>query len=487
MSTISRHTATELRLSPGNRESNFVRESLTAGEPRTASGTADVAEPEKVLGFMLLGGVHVGANVRDIRLANEFHRQGYRVHVWWMLDQPDRSELHPAIPQKLLVHGARYRLVGSASELRECIGRLLNRLIPYRWRAAGIQRFPAELRCVIYGLIRRLCAGVDLDQRLVKRFAAQMDAAGITHMLPALELFCPFVEAARRITSQPVHYGVTFQGYELYANYAREIGLEDQLYDRLRETVNRSDFRAIAVSDQYAERIQQDVGLTSDQLVMIPPPIEDPHPIPMEHAEALVEKHFPGFQAGVPLVTFLGRQDAEKGIDLLLYAARMCHDQGHAFQLLICGPTANGQASHAACRQIAEHLRLNVLWGKFVSNELRSAIFQVSRCVVYPSIHAEPFGLVPMEACSFGTTAIVPTNGGIPEEPRYSRLGIRWFEPLNTQHLARELAAALESPATHGAGSIPELTARQIASQVLENIDAGRAISRREVLVARAD
>lgn len=473
---ISRHQATGLRLSSRNRDANFVREALTVHESGAAPGHAAGGEREKVLGFMLLGGVHVGANVRDIRLANEYHRQGYGVHVWWMLDQPDRSELDPAIPQQLLVHGARYRLVGTASEIRERVGRMLNRVVPYRWRSAGIQRFPSELRCVIYGLIRRICAGVDLDHQLVRRFAAQMNAAGVTHMLPALELFCPFVEAARRITQQPVKYGVTFQGYELYANYAREIGLEDQLYQRLRETVDRSDFRAIAVSNQYADRIQKDVGLRADQLVMIPPPIEDPQPIPMEHAEALVEKHFPGFRAGVPLVTFLGRQDAEKGIDLLLYAAKMCQSQGHQFQLLICGPTANGPASHAACQQIAEHLRLNVLWGKFVSNELRSAIFQVSRCVVYPSIHAEPFGLVPMEACSFGTTAIVPTNGGIPQEPKYARLGIKWFEPLNTEHLARELVAALNSPATHGAGSITELTARHIAGSVLKNADEGLAM-----------
>lgn len=436
-------------------------------------GGSDTPVPNIVLGFMLLGGVHVGANVRDIRLANEYHRQGYQVHVWWMLDQPDHSDLDPAIPQQLLLHGARHRLVGKASETREQIGRCLNRLIPYRWRVAGIQRFPSELRNVIYGLIRSVCAGVDRDPRLLKRFAAQMDAAGVTHMLPALEIFCPFVAAARHFTRRPIKFGVTFQGYELYANYAREIGLEAELYARIRETVEISDFRAITVSDQYGERICRDIGLHADRLVTIPPPIEDPKPILMEHAEALVQKHFPEFRPDVPLVVFLGRQDAEKGIDLLLYAAKLCQDHGARFQVLICGPTVNGPAYHLACRQIAEHLRLDVMWGTFVPNELRSALFQVSRCVVYPSIHAEPFGLVPMEACSYGATAIVPSNGGIPREARYERVGIKWFEPLNTEHLARELADGVRTPRTLSAIRITELTARHIAASVLQNLLAG--------------
>ncbi len=430
------------------------------------------ADPKKVLGFMLLGGVYVGANVRDIRLANEYHRQGFRVHVWWMMDQPDKSELNPAIPQQLLLHGARYRLVGVPSGTREWIGRLLNRVVSYRWRSACIQFFPSELRSVIYGLIRRICAGVEVDQGLINRFASQMDSSGVTHMLPALELFCPFVEAARKLTRIQVKYGVTFQGYELYANYAREINLEAELYVRIREAVDRSDFRAIAVSDQYGERIRRDIGLRAEQLVTISPPIDNPKLIATEQAEMLVAKHFPGFRSDVPLVTFLGRQDAEKGIDLLLYAARLCRDRGVRFQLLVCGPTANGQSYQAACRQIAEHLRLEVLWGQFVSNELRSAVFQVSRCVVYPSIHAEPFGLVPAEACSFGTTALVPTNGGIPQESRYAKLGIKWFEPLCTDDLARELAGCILMPSHHGSTMINELSAKHIAAEVLLNLSA---------------
>jgi glycosyltransferase involved in cell wall biosynthesis len=473
VSMISQHKTAGSRISARVAMGNVVLDRPAVETPQGSPTGSATADPQPVLGFMLLGGVHVGANVRDIRLANEYHRQGFKVHVWWMLDQPEKSELNPEIPQTLLVHGARYRLVGTPSEARERIGRLLNLAVPYKWRAAGIQRFPSELRAVIYGLIRRVCGGVDQDKRIVKRFAAQMDAAGITHMLPALELFCPFVEAARRVTRNPVKFGVTFQGYELYANYAREINLETELYAKLREIVDRSDFRAISVSDQYGERIIRDIGLRTNQLVTIPPPIEDPKVIPHEHAEALVQKHFPGFRADVPLVTFLGRQDAEKGIDLLLYAAKLCQDKGSEFQVLICGPTANGQTYNAACRQIAEHLRLNVMWGTFVTNELRSAIFQVSRCVVYPSIHAEPFGLVPVEACSFGTTALVPTNGGIPQEPKYAKLGIRWFEPLNTDHLARELAACIRTPATHGSTSITDLTAKSVAAKVLQNLLAG--------------
>ena len=82
-------------------------------------------------------------------------------------------------------------------------------------------------------------------------------------------------------------------------------------------------------------------------------------------------------------------------------------------QIYVCGPTAFGSTYSKVCRQIAEELRMPVEWCKFVPDELRSALFAASRCVVYPSIHREPFGMVPVEAMAQGTPAIVPDTGGV--------------------------------------------------------------------------
>ena len=96
----------------------------------------------------------------------------------------------------------------------------------------------------------------------------------------------------------------------------------------------------------------------------------------MSHARAmeLVRGAFPEYQPQLPLVSYLGRLDAEKGIDLLLYAAKIVQQRGTQFQLAICGPTAFGSSYRDACRQIGENLRSPVMWNRYVSDELRSAL-----------------------------------------------------------------------------------------------------------------
>jgi glycosyltransferase involved in cell wall biosynthesis len=44
---------------------------------------------------------------------------------------------------------------------------------------------------------------------------------------------------------------------------------------------------------------------------------------------------------------------------------------------------------------------------------VRTALFSLAHCVVYPSIHREPFGMVAAEAAAHGTPAIVPDHGGV--------------------------------------------------------------------------
>jgi glycosyltransferase involved in cell wall biosynthesis len=105
---------------------------------------------------------------------------------------------------------------------------------------------------------------------------------------------------------------------------------------------------------------------------------------------------------------------------------------------------------------IAEHLRLTVFWKGRVSNALRSALFRRSRCVVYPSIHREPFGMVAAESMSFGTPVLVPNLGGITEVIEIEgRRGGLAFEAWNTTDLANQLQRLLTDE-----GLYSELAAR---------------------------
>src|SRR5690606_455947 len=104
---------------------------------------------------------------------------------------------------------------------------------------------------------------------------------------PMLSILCPFVEAARRVSSRRFEYVVTFQGYELYANYARSMGCEAKLYERLVEAVEQSGHPAIAVSEDYARRIHDDLGLALEKMRAIPPGV--PLPQRIDRAAAIAE------------------------------------------------------------------------------------------------------------------------------------------------------------------------------------------------------
>ena len=377
-----------------------------------AAPEPNVDKSPPVFGFILLGGPLSGALIRDIRLANELSERGFAVHVWWAVDRQNDAPLKPQITQHWLFHGFRY-LAGSGNGLTDRFGRFLTRTLRDKNRIRGAQKRPQVLERVMGGVIDRVCNGVEGDPRIVQRFAKDLNEVGVTHLLPMLGVLCPWAAAARRFAKRPLKYLVTFQGYELYVSYARNNGAKQKLFTRLVEAVDQSDWPAIAVSDDYVDRVAEDIGVPKDRLRGIPPGV--PANVPDEKAQAAdrVAAKFPQFRRDVPLVSYLGRRDTEKGIDLLLYAANILRRDGLDIQVAICGPTLFGQKYSDVCRQLADDLRCPVMWSNHISDELRTALFFASRCVVYPSIHREPFGMVPVEAMAHGTPVVVPDYGGV--------------------------------------------------------------------------
>jgi glycosyltransferase involved in cell wall biosynthesis len=383
---------------------------------RLVGGSASDVDRTKppAFGFLLIGGAVAGAQVRDVRLANELARRGYPVHVWWAMDRPNQSPLKHGITERWLFNAGRYGGLLKLGPADDHIGRWISRFSHDTSRQWILQTFPSFLHRQLCELLRRVCTGVDHDKRLIRHFARELAELGVTHLLPTLECLAPFATAARRqMPPQQVRCLLTFQGYELFATYAEQVGLEQKFYERIIEAVQQSDWLPVTVSDAYAERICSEIGLPRESLKMIPPGIPTGETIDATRAATIVKDAFPNYHSDVPLVSFVGRRDAEKGLDLLLYAARILRARGVELQLAICGPTSFGNNYLSACRQIAWNLRVPVLWSDFVTDEVRSAIFRVSRTVVYPSIHEEPFGMVPVEAMVQRTPVVVPDTGGV--------------------------------------------------------------------------
>lgn len=425
----------------------------------------------------MLGGSLSGALIRDVRLANELAARGWRVRVWWAMDRDKSTRLAPGVRQSWLFHGCRY-LRSSGSDAADGFGRLLTAITRDKNRRRSAQKRPRIIERLMQGLILRVCAGVDGDRRLIRRFARSIAASEVTHLLPMLAILCPWVQAARRHLNRPLRYLVTFQGYELYGSYARPLGCERRLYDRLAETVAASDFPAVAVSDDYAQRVIADIGVPAESLRSIPPGVPLKVSVDPSDAAALLASKFPRYRRGVPLVTYLGRRDTEKGIDLLLYAASILRSRGLDFQVAVCGPTLFGNLYSEVCCKLAEDLRCPVLWSNQISDELRSALFLQSRCVVYPSIHREPFGMVAAESLAHGTPAIVPDYGGVAAaiEAEGETGGLR-FRVWDSAHLADRIAALLEDETLYRrlADAGPRVAAHysvsRLADRILAHID----------------
>ncbi|MGA2233672.1 MAG: glycosyltransferase family 4 protein [Tepidisphaeraceae bacterium] len=401
--------------------------------------------PQPVFAFVALtSGSYEGAIIRDMRLANELHARGFKVHVYWMMET--NSELvHPKIPQRLLCRGTRFQHE-RPSDLLDLAGRLLS-LYPAQRRRRFMQQHQDYLTRLMCNLVRAVCDG---DPSLQSRIERWIIRDGVTHLLPTFAMICPFAQAVKERGVAKFDYLVTFQGEEIFANYADRIGRVQDYYARLRQATAASGWPAVAVSRDYIKRLHDEMGIDPDRLRAIYPGIELPKQNEPPRFELLTAK-IPGLRRDIPIVTYFGRQDSEKGIDLLLYAVKLLQDEGIKMQIVACGGSSFGLKYREVCEQIAGHLRVKVLWKRRITDAERAALYAFSRCVVYPSIHREPFGMVAPEAMSHGTPVLVPDQGGITEaiSCNGSAGGLK-FKSWDTADLAAQLKRLVTDGALHG-------------------------------------
>ncbi|MGA2497204.1 MAG: glycosyltransferase family 4 protein [Tepidisphaeraceae bacterium] len=430
-----------------------------------------------VFGFLAFtSGSFEGAIIRDMRLANELHRRGFKVVIYWMMER-NRELVDKGIRQRMLCNGMRYQF-RRPSGIFERIGRILS-VFPARLRREFMQRRPDYVDQLMGNYVRSLCDGPESDPRLVSRLERFMAEDGVTHLLPTFAMACPFAQAAKVRGKYAFDYLVTFQGEEIFANYAQRLGRLEEYHRRLRETVGGSGFPAIAVSRDYILRLRDEMGIDESRMRAIYPGIEWPAEEEVPAFEVLAPK-FPKLTRDLPIVTYIGRQDSEKGIDLLLYATKMLQEKGIRMQLVICGGTSFGQRYRDVLKHIAEHLRVPVHHRRRIPGQMRDALYHYSRCIVYPSIHREPFGLVAAEAMSRGTPVLVPDIGGITEAICWNgRAGGLTFRSWDSADLARQLERLLADDALHAelaANTRPvaaNFTVEKMTDQVLEHLGLG--------------
>lgn len=363
-------------------------------------------------GFVIIGsGSYLGATIRDLTIANLLHRRGFKVVVYWMLEC-QRELLDPGITQRMLCHGTRYHFRRPSAVLDQVLGKLLF-LFPPSWRSRVTQRMNGYVDRLLTNLIGALNGPHGPDSGLVRRLRQCVSKDGVSHLLMGFGSLGPLARAARRESPHPFDYLLTFQGDEEFANYAKRAGVFEDFLVNLDDAVRDARWPSLAVSRDYLARIADELHVPPARMSVLYNGVEFPKSA--RPPFSILKRDFPELVEDVPIVAFVGRQEAEKGVDLLLYAAKVLERQGVRLQLVVCGATVKGESYRKMLTDLAAHLGLSIHHAGAVSRDVRDALFAHSRCVVCASVNREPFGLVVAEAMSHGTPVVVPDYGGVTE------------------------------------------------------------------------
>lgn len=130
---------------------------------------------------------------------------------------------------------------------------------------------------------------------------------------------------------------------------------------------------------------------------------------PVEIEKSNVLEHYSITDANKPVVLFGGRLTAQKGIDVLIRAAKIYSQNNEGPITIIAGAGDDKKR----LEKLVKELKLNSIYfiGK-QSHQQMVTLYNVADIVVVPSMF-EPSGLVAMEALACGTPVIASNVGGL--------------------------------------------------------------------------
>jgi glycosyltransferase involved in cell wall biosynthesis len=147
-------------------------------------------------------------------------------------------------------------------------------------------------------------------------------------------------------------------------------------------------------------------------------------------------------------VLFVGRVWEAKGVHTLVEALGILQRQGDRRpDLTIAGPEEHPEYA-ARLRRRCEELGMTarVRWAGPVPRDSLLALYRDHDVLVFPSVYAEPFGIVQIEAMAAGCAVVGTGTGGSAEILEPERNALR-FAPDDAEDLALQLHRLFAAPA----------------------------------------
>lgn len=150
----------------------------------------------------------------------------------------------------------------------------------------------------------------------------------------------------------------------------------------------------------------------------------------------------------VQRMLFVGQCEPYKGVDVLLHAlTKLDQNRGHTFTVDIVGNTDTDASYYQQLLEIVERENLGEhvkFWGQVADKAQLRKFYERAGIFVLPSRY-EGFGIVLLEAMSFGLPIVATTAGAIPELVKDGMQGIL-VPPDDPHALAEAIGRLLRSP-----------------------------------------
>ncbi|MEO5568433.1 MAG: glycosyltransferase [Gemmatimonadaceae bacterium] len=203
---------------------------------------------------------------------------------------------------------------------------------------------------------------------------------------------------------------------------------------RLARTVafSRPGFRHVMQHSAAVTAVSQFLADEAQRVVSTAAPIVAPMPV-------ATDLFFPGGARGANRLLFVGRLNAQKGIELLLRALAVT-TTGASLDVVGDGPDAERLKALAGQLEIGERVR----WIGALPQQQLTEYYRSAAALVVPSVD-EGLGLVAVEAQLCETPVIAFDSGGLSDVVSNGRTGVL-IEDISASALAQGIDALLASP-----------------------------------------